>query len=135
MSCTKRPSSGRWAIPREFGSKFFSRAEANNPHTFHIFMSHFHYDHVQGIPFFGPAYIPNNKLVFHGCHEKLEQSIRDQMQSPYFPVTFEEFKSTVSFEVHQPRVGDLSACEVETVRIDNISPSRQLQRLGKVRGC
>lgn len=87
---------------REFGKCFLATPKAQTPHTFHIFMSHLHYDHVQGIPFFGPAYIPNNKLVFHGCHEKLEQSIRDQMQSPYFPVTFDEFKSTVSFEMHQP---------------------------------
>ena len=87
---------------REFGTKFFGSPKAKTPHTFHIFMSHLHYDHVQGIPFFGPAYVPNNKLVFHGCHEKMEQGSRDQMECPYFPVNFGEFKSSISFEVHKP---------------------------------
>ena len=48
--------------------------------TFHVFLSHFHYDHIQGIPFFIPAYVPGNKIVFHGGHKHLKQSLLDQMK-------------------------------------------------------
>ena len=87
---------------REFGMHFLKQPQSKKPHVFHIFISHMHYDHLQGIPFFGPGYVPNNKLVFHGCHEDMEEAIRGQMTPPYFPVTFEEMKGSVSFEVHQP---------------------------------
>ena len=90
---------------REFGIDYFKQPQAKKAHVFHVFMSHLHFDHIQGIPFFGPGYVPVNKMVFHGCHPHLEKSICDQMQSPYFPVTMEEMKSQITFEIHQP--GDL----------------------------
>ena len=70
--------------------------------TFHIFLSHFHYDHVQGIPFFAPAYAPSNQVIFHGGHEGIEKFLREQMRAPYFPIDFNTFGAKISFEVHQP---------------------------------
>jgi phosphoribosyl 1,2-cyclic phosphodiesterase len=70
--------------------------------TFHIFFSHLHYDHVQGIPFFAPAYIPGNKVIFHGGHDTIEKALRDQMKSPFFPIPFETFAADISFETHKP---------------------------------
>lgn len=55
----------------------------------HLFFSHFHYDHVQGLPFFGPAYNPNVKVHFYSPEPDLEYILRDQMKHPYFPVTME----------------------------------------------
>ncbi|MBO93471.1 MAG: hypothetical protein CMI32_01045 [Opitutales bacterium] len=98
---------------REFGVQFFNGPEAKEPHVFHFFISHMHYDHLQGIPFFGPGYVPNNKLVFHGCHKDMERALHEQMKPPYFPVTFDEMKSSVSFEVHPPG----EAIEVAGLRV------------------
>jgi phosphoribosyl 1,2-cyclic phosphodiesterase len=79
--------------------------------TFHIFFSHLHYDHVQGIPFFAPAYIPGNKVVFHGGHDTIEQALKDQMKTPFFPIPFETFAADISFETHVP--GDvITICDV-----------------------
>jgi phosphoribosyl 1,2-cyclic phosphodiesterase len=119
---------------REFGKAFFAGPNAGQPHVFHIFMSHMHYDHMQGIPFFGPGYVPNNKLVFHGCHDSIEKSIREQMTTPYFPVTFDELKSTVSFEVHKP--GDkisVAGLEVSFIEQDHpgVSYGYRFQRKDK----
>tara|TARA_B100001123_G_scaffold447345_1_gene604567 strand:+ start:976 stop:2073 length:1098 start_codon:yes stop_codon:yes gene_type:complete len=105
---------------RAFGVDFFSRPQAKEPHVFHVFMSHLHYDHVQGIPFFGPGYVPVNQIVFHGCHDNMEQGIREQMSTPYFPVTIEEMQSKISFEIHQP--GDtfeVAGFKVNTVEQDH----------------
>jgi phosphoribosyl 1,2-cyclic phosphodiesterase len=73
--------------------------------TFHIFLSHFHYDHIQGIPFFAPAYAPSNRVVFHGGHQGIEKVLREQMREPYFPISFDTLGAEVSFEEHKP--GDI----------------------------
>ena len=70
--------------------------------TFHIFLSHFHYDHIQGIPFFAPAYAPSNRVVFHGGHQGIEGFLRQQMKEPFFPIGFDTFGASISFEEHKP---------------------------------
>ncbi len=57
---------------------------------FHLLFTHFHYDHIQGIPFFGPAYNPNCSLHFYSPMPDFEKTIRNQMRYPYFPITMEE---------------------------------------------
>ena len=80
--------------------------------TFHIFLSHFHYDHIQGIPFFAPAYAPGNKVVFHGGHKGIEDFLKTQMNTPFFPVSFDTFGAEISFEEHDP--GDvIEVCDAK----------------------
>ena len=38
-------------------------------------MSHVHWDHIMGFPFFRPAYIPGNQIRIYGCHEELEHGV------------------------------------------------------------
>jgi phosphoribosyl 1,2-cyclic phosphodiesterase len=56
----------------------------------HILFSHFHLDHIQGIPFFGPLYNPKNHFTFYFAHRQDAQLMLDAisgiMASPYFPV-------------------------------------------------
>lgn len=54
--------------------------------TYHIFFSHFHWDHIQGFPFFGPAFDPRNTIIFYSTNPDLENILEKQMQPPYFPV-------------------------------------------------
>jgi phosphoribosyl 1,2-cyclic phosphodiesterase len=64
-----------------------------------LFLTHFHWDHIQGIPFFSPLYRENNEVRFYsgalqgGLREKLE----GQMSKPYFPVNFETLTAVRSF--------------------------------------
>ena len=67
----------------------------------HIFISHMHWDHIQGIPFFVPAFIPGNEFVFHGTQEadlKLEDILADQMNPVNFPVQIDEMASKFIFQ-------------------------------------
>ena len=64
-----------------------------------LFFTHFHYDHVQGLPFFGPAYNPASRIRFFSPVENFETTLRSQMQHPFFPVTMEG-KMTESMEFH-----------------------------------
>ncbi len=57
------------------------------PDTYHIFMSHFHWDHIQGFPFFDHAYNPNVKLNVYSHFIDAEKYFWDQMQEPYCPAS------------------------------------------------
>ena len=71
----------------------------------HIFLSHLHWDHIQGIPFFTPAFIPGNQVRFYG-ERKGEQGLQDileaQMHSPNFPVPLSIMRAQLSFQELTP---------------------------------
>ncbi|MEN8663178.1 MAG: MBL fold metallo-hydrolase [Lentimonas sp.] len=71
------------------------------PRTYHIFVSHLHWDHIQGFPFFSPAYVAGNRIVFHGFHQKIEATFREQMSAPCFPVPFEAMQATIEFDIRE----------------------------------
>ena len=66
-----------------------------------IFLSHFHWDHIQGLPFFLPLYQQNKEIVFIG-ESKNEKSIEDllsgQMNTYYFPKNLKDVASNICFE-------------------------------------
>lgn len=73
------------------------RRLSGRPGTFHIFMSHLHWDHIMGFPFFVPAYIPGQKIRIYGCHHELENAFRRQQAEPSFPVDFSRMGATIEF--------------------------------------
>ena len=79
------------ALRREFDSR---------PLSADIFVSHFHWDHIQGIPFFGPLYDNReNRFQFH-CSNRtrsLKRVLEEQMASPYFPVGLTEMQAQQGF--------------------------------------
>lgn len=70
---------------------------------FHIFMTHFHWDHVIGLPFFTPHFIPGCEVHYYAVQPDLEKIIRGIFKRPYFPVPFEALKAKVVFHVLEPR--------------------------------
>jgi len=56
---------------------------------YHVFLSHFHWDHIQGLPFFNPAYNPANSVDFYSPVGNLEKTLCAQMTYPYFPVSLD----------------------------------------------
>ncbi len=62
-----------------------------------IFMTHFHWDHIQGLPFFTPLYIKGNILNFHSPYKDQQKYLTDQMAPPYFPALFDSTESTKQF--------------------------------------
>jgi len=76
---------------------------------FTLLFTHFHWDHLQGIPFFGPAWVKGNRLTFASPMPSLERVLRDQMKPPYFPVTMDAMGAELAFR----------RLEGESVRIGN----------------
>ena len=65
------------------------RNAGDGPIRTHIFLTHFHWDHVQGIPFFAPFYSPLNTFVIRAAtwrRQEIEAVIKRQMMYPFFPV-------------------------------------------------
>jgi phosphoribosyl 1,2-cyclic phosphodiesterase len=84
---------------RTLGQQLESEANGQ-PIRAHIFVSHFHWDHIQGIPFFRPLYENSeNQFAFHSSRRTrtLERVMEEQMASPYFPVNTSEMKATRNF--------------------------------------
>ncbi len=64
-----------------------------------ILLSHEHWDHIQGLPFFAPAFSAGHRLVIYGepKNRSLEELIRNQMQAPYFPIGLDTFEASIRF--------------------------------------
>ena len=88
---------------RPFGQAALARHGPASPQTYHIFVSHVHWDHIMGLPFFTPAYIPGNRVRFYGGHPGLEAALRRQQDEPSFPVDFSYL--TRGHRVRAPRAG------------------------------
>ena len=82
---------------RDFGNHFVAAKSAGGPGRFHIFLSHPHWDHIQGFPFFAPAYVPGNRICVYGCHDDIERAFAGQQRSPYFPVAFKDMAAAIDF--------------------------------------
>jgi phosphoribosyl 1,2-cyclic phosphodiesterase len=77
-----------------------SREFKERPISAHVFVSHFHWDHIQGLPFFSPLYDnPDSQFCFHGPTRmcSLKSALEDQMNAPYFPVGLAEMQAQQHF--------------------------------------
>lgn len=66
----------------------------------HILMTHTHWDHIQGWPFFAPGYIPGNHVHFHSCIPDCEERFIKQQQFEFFPLGFHDMMSERTFHTY-----------------------------------
>jgi phosphoribosyl 1,2-cyclic phosphodiesterase len=98
---------------RVLGIQLASRIKEEGPRAQHILLSHTHWDHIQGLPFFQPAYMRETDLIIYGSSQKerfLESILRGQMDVNYFPVQMKELAANVSIREFEDRfitIGDI----------------------------
>ncbi len=72
-----------------------------HPLNLTLLLTHTHWDHIQGLPFFGPIYDPRCRLRILGCEgarKSLVTALTGQMESTYFPVPFDKLPSNIDIE-------------------------------------
>jgi diguanylate cyclase (GGDEF)-like protein len=96
------------------------------PQRLHLLIGHTHWDHIQGFPFFLPAFLPDTELNIYapsGFQRSLEDSLSGQMQYSYFPVKLQDLASRIHFaELEEGffRIGDVL---VETQYLNHTAPT------------
>ena len=78
----------------------------------HVLLTHFHWDHIQGLPFFAPLYSAQNEIKFYSAHapDKLRELLEGEMSTPYFPVDFDLLPAKRSFESLTRRCASTARC-------------------------
>jgi len=88
---------------RSLSDSVMSGTKGRGKGHFHIYMTHFHLDHIMGLPFFSPHFVPGNTIHYYAVHSELEKMIRLIFSKPLFPVVFESLPAKVVFHTLEPR--------------------------------
>ena len=87
---------------RDFGNHFLKTHGFTAPRNFHIVLSHIHWDHIQGFPFFVPVYLEGTRITIYGCHPELQKAFSTQQSIPLFPVELKDLAANVGFKILSP---------------------------------
>jgi phosphoribosyl 1,2-cyclic phosphodiesterase len=81
----------------------------NEPANVQLFLTHFHWDHIQGLPYFAPIYHPDSRIAIHSsvAPVDLERILTAQMKPPYYPVPTQAAVSYQQIETTGMQIGDL----------------------------
>lgn len=95
---------------RELGLDTIRRfSNGERPKEWHFFLSHLHWDHIMGFPFFVPAFMDGAKIIIHAGHSDAEEALRRQQEEISFPVPFDWLKADIEFRTlevgHEYEIG------------------------------
>jgi phosphoribosyl 1,2-cyclic phosphodiesterase len=82
---------------RRLGDVLMEGDCAKGKGVLNIMFTHNHWDHIQGLPFFRPLYVPGNVLNFYSPYKDLQANLEKQMSSPFFPATFSGTATTKNY--------------------------------------
>ena len=109
---------------REFGNYLINNRYNDK---IDIFFSHYHWDHIQGIPFFAPLYDNGAIVNFYGetCGgEKIKDILGSQMVKHYFPIEIDDMNAVISFsEIEPNNKYEIDGIVIETFRANHSSPT------------
>src|SRR5215212_5182753 len=104
---------------RELGRKLIERANGA-PIEGDIFVSHAHWDHIQGLPFFAPIFQRGNHFTIWGMKSmetSIDRVVRDQMSPVVFPVTFEQLDAAIDFQELDEELCKGKGYEVRAIKV------------------
>ena len=94
------------------------------PNTIHIFLTHFHWDHIQGFPFFPPLYDPEDQIKVVGPKQKdidVQNLFAGQMGPIYFPVPFSVVAATMEFQHLNDGGYEVGGAVLDVIRVKHPS--------------
>jgi diguanylate cyclase (GGDEF)-like protein len=103
-----------------------AREAAQQPMHLHLFIGHTHWDHIQGFPFFVPAFLPGAELNVYaplGFQQSLEEAMAGQMEYSYFPVKLRDLRSRIHFTELEEGFFRVGSVLVETQYLNHTAPT------------
>lgn len=99
---------------RELGLRLSAEGATFEEEPFYLLVTHFHWDHIQGFPFFEPCYRAGNRIAVLSALDGLQEAFGTQMSAPFFPKPLGELPARVTFE--RLPVGETVSLGAFTVR-------------------
>lgn len=87
---------------RELGMDLMQRGFEKGNKNANIYLSHSHWDHIQGMPFFVPMFIKGNRFSFYSPFKDIEARLKYQQEKSHFPVKFEDMNASKEFHLVEP---------------------------------
>ncbi len=91
-----------------------------------ILLSHYHWDHIQGIPFFVPIYQKGRQITFYGVpgsEKSIEKLLSNQMERDYFPIKIDEVPAQIRYEhLRSNETIRLDGADIKTFNVYHPSP-------------
>jgi diguanylate cyclase (GGDEF)-like protein len=109
---------------RELGLDILRSGRARQ--RIHLLIGHTHWDHIQGFPFFTPAFLPGTELNIYapsGFQSSLEDSLSGQMQYSYFPVKLQDLSSRIHFTELEEGFFRIGEALIETQYLNHTAPT------------
>lgn len=88
---------------KNLGDKLMLGSAAKGDASIHIFLTHFHWDHLIGLPFFKPAFVEGNEITIHAVQTNVESLIRGFLKNPLVETGIKNWRCKLNFNVLQPR--------------------------------
>ncbi len=102
-----------------------NKIESQNVNEIFLLLTHSHWDHIQGFPFFSPIFSNNFSINIYGVSptfERLRKILKRQMDSVYFPVQFEDIGANINFKKF-----DSSGISIDNIKIKSIMTNHPLE--------
>jgi len=102
---------------KNLGDSIFSQPIVKRQKEFHIFLSHTHWDHISGLPFFKPANDSDTQIFIYSPLPDLEERLIQQQNGKFFPISFHSLKANINIIT----LGKNKPINLDGIKINNIT--------------
>lgn len=109
---------------RELGNELVSKRKQR----LNLLFTHYHWDHIQGFPFFAPVFVAGNEIVIHGPADEVaaEKALNYQMTMPFFPANMAGLPANITFKTLKKTLA-IGSIEIETIVTNHPNHTRGLK--------